>query len=368
MKRSFIAFILGAAVAAGANAQVTPAAAGTVDDTPSVKVGGTIFADYTYVDSPTAKDAAGNVIHPSSFNVARAYINITGNLFHRVSYRITPDVSRETGSGSSLAGSQNFRLKYAFAQLNLDDWTTHGSWVRFGIQQTPYIDFHEGIYRYRFQGPIFADREGFLPSSDAGISGRWMFPGGYGDVHAGFYNGEGYNRAEANDEKAFQLRASVRPLPLGGVWKGLRVTGFYDADHYLQDAKRTRAILETTFEHDRVNAGLTYLTARDQPAANGATTRAKGWSAWVTPRIYVPNDPEQPRGSIELLLRHDSLEPNSNSDQKRDRNIAGVSYWLPTPKGVTAAVLLDYDSLKQKNYSPARPDDTRYGVHILLNF
>ena len=101
-------------------------------DEPSIKVGATIFADYT---SQRAADA---------FNVSRAYINITGNLNNSLSFRITPDVSRESGSGSSLAGSQQFRLKYAFAQLNLDQWTTKGSWIRAGMQQTaarPHRDF-----------------------------------------------------------------------------------------------------------------------------------------------------------------------------------------------------------------------------------
>ena len=48
--------------------------------------------------------------------------------------------------------------------------------MRFGIQQTPYVDFKEGIYRYRFQGTIFAEREGFLSSSDAGVSFHYNFP------------------------------------------------------------------------------------------------------------------------------------------------------------------------------------------------
>ena len=34
-------------------------------------------------------------------------------------------------------------IKYAFLQTNLDDWMTRGSWARFGIQQTPYMDFIE---------------------------------------------------------------------------------------------------------------------------------------------------------------------------------------------------------------------------------
>src|SRR5438477_11639279 len=125
MRRFFSAAALLLLTAAPAVSQVTPAAGTTPpDDTPSFKVGATIFADYT----------RGNQI-ADAFNVARAYINITGNLNHWLSFRITPDVTRETGSGSSLSGSQNFRLKYAFGQFNLDDWATRGTWLRLGVQQ-----------------------------------------------------------------------------------------------------------------------------------------------------------------------------------------------------------------------------------------
>jgi hypothetical protein len=348
-------------LAAAASGQVTPAAGVTPpDDTPSIKVGATIYADYTYNESPEIVDAAGNTVNLSSFNVTRAYINITGNLNHRFAFRITPDISRETGSGSSLAGSQNFRLKYAFGQFNLDDWTTHGSWVRFGVQQTPYVDFNEGIYRYRWQGTIFAEREGFLSSADAGLSGHWNFPGNYGDVHAGFYNGENYNKAEANNEKAFEIRGTVRPLPLGGALKGLRVTAFLDSDHYLETAKRQRAIGLITYEHPRVNVGLEFLKTTDKSSATGPEVDAKGYSIWATPKLGSKG--------FELLLRHDQLEPNSDTDQKRKRDIVGVAYWIPNLQKVTAAFMLDYDSLKQDGFSPSRPDDTRYGVKMLVNF
>ncbi len=358
----FIAAIAVMLVAAAATAQVTPAAGYTPpDDTPSFKVGVTIFADYTYIDSPTSKDADGNTIHSSSFNASRAYINATGNLNHWIAYRITPDVSRETGTGSSLSGSQTFRLKYAYGQFNLDHWTTKGSWVRFGVQQTPYVDYTEGIYRYRFQGTVFAERVGLLTSSDAGLSAHYNFPSNYGDVHAGFYNGEGYSRAEANNEKAFQVRASFRPMPLGGVWKGLRVGGFFNDDHVVQSAKRQRAIGQVTFEHPWINAGFDVAQSKDAASATKPTISGSGWSVWATPRLGLKG--------WELLLRHDDFKPNKDiSSQTQKRNIFGVGYWFQNLQRVTAALLADYDSLKQDNFSPARADDTRYGLKMLINF
>src|SRR5436190_16259429 len=86
-------------------------------DEPTVKVGAQIFADYTRSDETSA------------FNVTRGYININGTLNRYLSARVTPDIARETAEGSSLNGSLQFRLKVAYAQVNLKD----GSWIRGGL-------------------------------------------------------------------------------------------------------------------------------------------------------------------------------------------------------------------------------------------
>jgi hypothetical protein len=360
--RSMLAMAASAMIAVSAVAQVTPAAGITPpDDTPSFKVGATIYGDYTYIDSPTTKDTDGNTIHSSSFNISRAYINVTGNLNHWISYRITPDVSRETSTGPSLSGSQIFRLKYAFAQFALDDYLSHGSWVRFGVQQTPYLDYSEGIYRYRFQGTMFPERVGLITSSDAGLTARYNMPDNYGEIHGGFYNGEGYGKAEANNEKAFQIRGTVRPLPLGGIWKGLRVTGFLVEDHYVSNAKRQRAIGQVTFEHPLVNAGLDIVQAKDQTTVTKASVNGNGWGLWVTPRFGTTG--------WEMLLRHDDYKPNKSfGNQKQKRDIVGLAYWVPNLNKVTTAFLVDYDKLRSSSFTPARPDDTRLGLKLLINF
>ena len=342
----------------GALAQVTPAQGyEPVDDTPSVKVGGTIYADYTYTAEPTALDANGNPYNPASFNVSRAYINVTGNVSHLVSFRITPDITRETGSGSSLNGSYTVRLKYAFGQFNFDNSLGKGSWARLGLQQTPLVDYEENIYRYRFQGTTFADREGYLTSSDAGASFHYNFPANYGDVHVGYYNGDGYSKSEANDQKAIQARVSFRPAPTIDVMKGIRVTAFYDADNYVKNNAKTRLVGQITFEHKYVNAGFDYLKAKDQVNATADEIHGEGWSAWVTPRTKF---------GLEGLLRYDDLRPNETSEFHKKRGIAGVSYWLPAMKGVSSAILLDYETVKYDD--PNKVNEIRYALHALVNF
>src|SRR3954468_3449894 len=86
-------------VASASTAQVTPAA-GYVppDDTPSIRVGTTIFLDYTVQPEPKVTDADGNNVSLNAFNVGRAYINLTGQINHLVAFRVTPDITRETGA------------------------------------------------------------------------------------------------------------------------------------------------------------------------------------------------------------------------------------------------------------------------------
>ncbi len=330
--------------------------------TPSVKVGATIYADYTYVKDPETTDADGNAIHASSFNVTRSYINITGTLSDRVAFRITPDVTRESGSGTSLNGSMVFRLKYAFAQVNLDDWMPAGSWVRLGIQQTPWLDYAEGIYRYRFQGTMFAEREGYFASADGGASVHYNVKDNWGDVHAGVYNGENYNHAEVNNEKAFMVRGAVRPFAHSGTaaLHGLRAAIFYDADAYVQHGPRRRLIGNVTYEHPRLNAGFEYLATADRASVALSETDGRGFSIWATPRA--------PSG-WEALLRYDHLTPDTAFDrQTRTRTIVGVAYWFPMQGSVASAFMIDYDGQTFHNVTPAPQDQRRIAVHGLINF
>jgi hypothetical protein len=346
-------------------AQVTPAA-GYVppDDTPAIRIGATIFADYTVTTEPKGTDVDGNSFTPNAFNIARAYLNVTGQINHVVQFRVTPDVVRESGTGSSLNGSLTYRLKYAYAQFNLDDWMARGSYARFGMQQTPWIGFIDDIYRYRFQGPTLEDREGILSSADFGASFRYNFRNNYGDVHAGFYNGDNYNRAEPNDQKAFMMRGTVRPVPQHPILRGLRLTGFYDHDAYVKDADRRRGIAGATFEHPYFNFGANYLSTTDQTRIVNPKLDGTGYSVWVTPKT--------PKGyGWEGLLRFDHLsqdQATATVKGERNRTILGVAYWFPRQGNVSSALLLDFENVDNKDYAPVRPDERRFALHALINF
>lgn len=369
LKRLILTVVLAASPALAA-AQVTPAAGYTPpDDTQAVKVAAVIFYDYTFTKTPKATDAAGNSISTSAFNVPRTYINVTGNISHNVAFRITPDVSRESGTGSSLSGSYTFRMKYGYAQFNLDEWTGQWkqTWVRVGIQQTPFIDGQESAYRYRFQGTTFIERDGGLASADAGISAHTNLPNNYGDIHVGYYNGEGYSRAEVNDQKAWMLRGTLRPFPAGSfAVKGLRLTGGLIADHVVKDAPRQRMLAGALYEYKRFNAGVDWITLKDKTLPTSTEVQKDGWSAWVTPFF------KEKGNGFEAIVRYDSFRQNkvTSPDARQNRTIAGLSYWFPHPGGnSTAALLLDFEQVAFKNYTGTVPaKQQRLALHGLINF
>lgn len=338
-----------------------PGAAATPSPAPAVKVGATIFSDFTRTGAPATKDADGNLIRGSAFDVSRAYITVSGGLTPRVSFRVTADLRRLTspsGSATSLDGSQAYRLKYAYGQIGLDGVLPKGSWLRIGAQQTPLIDYQEALYRYRFQGTQMVEREGFLSSSDFGISARLNLPQDFGDVHAGVYNGESYAKAETNDQKSVQVRATLRPLPRHGSLKGLRLTAFYNADHYLQDAPRKRLVLSGSFEHAYLVVGADLVRAADQAHVRAERVESEAYSVWARPRT---------RFGIEGLLRHDRSQPSQKASGRRQRTIAGVAYWFKAQAPVSAAVLVDYERVTHSG-SLTKPRESRLALHTLFAF
>jgi hypothetical protein len=322
----------------------TPPPASAEPDYPIVRVGGLSYLQY---------DAElKNRDDYNNFDVTRAYLNINAQVSKNVRFRFTPDIRRI--NDGSLSGSLVLRVKYAFAQF--DNITPKG-WIRLGAHQTPWLDFEEGINRYRVQGTMFSEREALIPgSSDFGASYFTPLPGEYGEVHAGIYNGEGFGQPEANKYKSVQVRGTVRPLPHGGVIRGLRVSGFYNAGWYAADRPRRLGIVMGSFEHKHVVATLQALKATERPTPLRADVDRTGWSAFVEPR-------QGPSG-LAGILRYDSFDPDDAvGGNAQDRVIAGGAYWFVWPRAKLGFVVTN----EQVHYDLAsRPDENRllFQTHV----
>jgi hypothetical protein len=322
-----------------------PAAAPAEPDYPIVRVG---VLSYVQYDAELKNREDFNV-----FDVTRAYLNVNGQLSKNVRFRFTPDIRRATDS--SLGGTLVLRVKYAFVEL--DNLKTARSWVRFGAHQTPWLDFEEGIDRYRVQGTMFAGREGLIPgSSDFGV-GYFTPIGKYLDVQTGIYNGEGYAQTDLNKYKSLQGRVTVRPFAGNGIPNGFRLSGFYNAGWYAADRPRRLGIVMGSFEHTHLVATLQYLAATENP--NGARDiDRQGSSGFVEIR-------QGPSGWA-ALGRVDQLDPDRLiSGNSQQRVIAGAAYWVVWPRSRVGFVVTN----ERVNYDAAgRPDENRLLVQTHVEF
>lgn len=292
----------------------------------------------------------------NAFDVTRAYFNVNAQISPRVRFRFTPDIRRITDG--SLSGSLTVRVKYAFGQL--DTLGRPGSWARFGLHQTPWLDFEESINRYRVQGTMFAEREGLIPGSgDFGASYFTPLPGGYGEIHGGVFNGEGFTQPEVNKYKSVQGRLTVRPFPNRGLAHGLRISGFFNAGWYAADRPRHLGIVMGSFEHRNLVVTLQHLNATETPSAiTPVEIDRNGWSMFVEPR-------QGPAGWAGIF-RYDSYEPDESLlDSAQQRVIAGGGYWFVWPRARVGLVGTD----EQVHYdSPTRLNDHRVLAQIHFEF
>ena len=358
-RSSVIVWLLLAATPALAQSPQPPSTPSA--DAPAIRVGTTIFTDYAVQQEPAIVDVDGNRIEQSQFEITRAYINLSGSANRHIAFRLTTDVTRETGTGSALNGSYTLRLKFAYLQWNLDDaLRSKDTYARLGIQPTPWLVHMDEIYRYRFQGQEFEERDGYLTFADVGLSMHYTLARDYGDVHTGIYNGEGYSHLDPNDQKGWMTRGTLRPLPHHGIWHGLRANAFYDRDAYARDAERRRTSASVTFEHRYVTAAYDTMRATDQVTTAARPLHGRAWSAWVIPKSTH---------GWEGLLRIDRITPDADAaDQVRRRTIAGVAYWFQHTSPVVTAVMLDVDDTRFAGFLPAQPRQRRLAVHAMLTF
>jgi hypothetical protein len=325
----------------------TPPPAGTPaePDYPIVRLGVLSYVQYD--------DELKNRDNFNAFDVTRAYLNVNGQLSTHVRFRFTPDVRRATDG--SLSGTLVLRVKYAFVEF--DDVKAARSWVRFGAHQTPWLDFEEGIDRYRVQGTMFAEREGLIPgSSDFGV-GYFTPLGKHVDIQTGVYNGEGYAQTDLNKYKSVQGRLTVRPFAGNGIANGLRLSGFYNAGWYAANRPRRLGIVMGSFEHPHLVATLQYLAATENP--NGARdVDRRGSSGFIELR-------QGPSGWA-ALARVDQLDPDRViAGNSQRRVIAGAAYWVVWPRSRVGFVVTN----EQVHYDAAgRLPENRVLVQTHIEF
>jgi phosphate-selective porin len=201
------------------------------------------------------------------FLLRRARLAITGEISDRVSVAIQPDFASEVG------GRQNtLVLRHYYADIVLDQAKTLRA--RIGQSEVP-VGF-EALQSSSRRGPL--DRADAIESlapgeQDLGIFVFWTPPaarerfrrlatnqfkgtGDYGVVAVGVYNGQGGNRAEANDAPHVVARVTY-PFLAGGTQFMELGAAAYAGTYTVTDAQRTSGVVgDPDIDDHRASASL----------------------------------------------------------------------------------------------------------------
>ncbi|NOZ87744.1 MAG: hypothetical protein GXP49_16090 [Deltaproteobacteria bacterium] len=170
-------------------------------------------------------------------SITRGYLTVK---FQPVSWfepRVTMDVHQDE------KGDFKVRMKYLYGKFVIPvetSWITEPA-LEFGLVHGPWFDYEEHVNRYRAQGTMFIERNGILNSADLGLTfnallGRRLprdyqekisskYPGKWGSISFGVYNGGGYHASEENQNKVFESRVTLRPL--GWIFPNLSLSHFF---------------------------------------------------------------------------------------------------------------------------------------------
>src|SRR5262245_48460604 len=219
---------------------------------PELTIGGVIYGQYAYA----LRDPAGTG-HANNFDVTRAYLNFFGRFSNGVGGRVTGDIYRNTD------GALAYRLKYGYAS-----WNPNKSALtyKFGMTQTPFVEYDENLWEYRMQGQDATERGGYMSSSDFGLATDGTWNGEMGTLTAGVYNGEFYSKAPGDKHKDVEARVSVRLAPSddAGRYGGFRLTGFGAVGKPTGGGVRNRYLGEVSWRSKRLTLAGLVMGTRDR--------------------------------------------------------------------------------------------------------
>ncbi len=307
---------------------------------PNVRISGVSYLQYLY----QVKDT---VNHQNEFNVTRAYINVLGS-FGEVATRITADVFN---SGNSLG----YRLKYAFAA-----YTPTGSPLtyRFGLMTTPWVDWEEGLWDYRMQGPVAVDLNHYMTSSDIGIGVDGSWNHNLFEMQAIAMNGEGYGSAASpgDQHKDVAARFSLRLANTDDMGNrgGLRLSAYGQYGQPTGGGTRTRLLGMLSYRSKLLTLAAEGVLARDSSTAGTNDILMKGRVVSVFGVLHLTNSPAA------LIARVDHVTPNTDAPSTTPgyattRVIGGVSYQLSP----NLRLLGDVDWLTYANRTPTPADEAK---------
>ena len=313
------------------------------------KVGGTVFADLSYINqkasgSPTAAQKGFPASNGYGFDLKRTYLSVDHKFNDIYSANITTDLLYD---GTTKA-TQLF-IKKAYLQAKFSDAFV----IRAGDSDLPWIPYVENIYGYRYVEQTLSDRIKYGTSADTGVNISGVLP--IAPVTIGYsvsaIDGSGYkapgfgtfNRSKSMDVEG-RINATIDNFTVA--------VGGYDGDlgknvngqTFNHTASRVNALV--AYVDKRFRIGGEYVYVKDFTGVTTATplkSTGQGYSVFGSYNLTE---------KVALFGRYDWVNPerdvpattSANSASRDEYFNVGLSY---TPvKNVDLAAVFKHESVE----------------------
>ncbi len=305
--------------------------------TDRVEIGGRVFLGWTW-------NLTEDMDNANTFDLTRAYLFAKVKLADHIKARVTIDApAREplvTVSGdpgvtkvSSGAGRFDVVLKHAF--LEVDRLWVDGLTLKLGMADTPWLSYEEAQSQYRFVSAMFLDREGYMSSTDLGLSLGYELPSKRLAVQVAVVNGETWQKPEVTGSAHKDVMARVTFVPLRAPAGTLSASfvasvGEYDKG---EDRLRLRLLGQLAWEAKHYRIAAEFLRTADrasgvagkQPSVvrgNGvATGQGVSAYAWLDLGAFAVAE------GLRLFARVDWMDPDTAIDRNSHlHEVVGVGY------------------------------------------
>jgi hypothetical protein len=261
----------------------------------------------------------------NKFDLSRVYITLKSTLSKEVSVRVTADVANMAGD------ARDIYLKYAYLDWNIEKIIPHST-IRFGLQQTGWIDYMNKVWERRYVAKTLMDEYKALSSADYSISYIVKFPKGYGHGSVQVLQGPGYKGTEENRYKDISAFVFFRPLMqvpdlAASMVGGYYYKGFSDKPDITSDNKKDRlAALGSLAYGGIVRLSGEYFMSWDRTDP-GDTEDLKKDGISVYGDIKFPTAKSTFLKKMALVGRYDLYDKDKDQkDNEREYLIAGVEW------------------------------------------
>jgi hypothetical protein len=287
------------------------------------KVSGEIYAFYA---NDLTQNGHGKGYN--KFDLSRVYITLKSTLSKEVSMRVTADVANMAGN------ARDIYLKYAYLDWNIEKIIPYST-IRFGLQQTGWIDYMNKVWGRRYVAKTLMDEYKALSSADYGISYLVKLPEGYGHGAIQVLQGPGYKGEEENRYKDISAFVFLRPLMqvpnlAASMIGGYYYKGFSDEPDINSENKKDRMAAMASLAYGGiVRISGEYFMSWDRPDPGDTEDLKKdGISLFGEMRFPMAQSPFLKQ--IALIGRYDIYDPNKDIDKNEKTYLIAGAEWTVT--------------------------------------